>query len=103
MDDQGLRSEEASMTSTAAERLDVDVAIRLAPGMAAAYANLGLISLHESRFDKARRLLSRATKLEPDNAIYWEYLAELHGRLEQFPAAIRCWQRVLAQTPDDRA
>ena len=45
-------------------------------------------------------LLSRAAKLEPDNAIYWEYLAELHGRLEQFPAAIRCWERVLAQTPD---
>ncbi len=69
---------------------------------AAACAKLGLVSLQKSRFDEARRLLSRATKLEPDNAIYWEYLAELHGRLEQFPAAIRCWERVLAQTPDDR-
>lgn len=103
MDDQDLRSEEASTTSTAAEPLDVDVAIRLAPGMAAAYANLGLVSLQKSRFDEARRLLSRAAKLEPDNATYWEYLAELHGRLEQFPAAIRCWERVLAQTPNDRA
>ena len=44
MDDRGLRSEKVSSTSAAV------------PGLAAAYANLGLVSLQESRFDEARRL-----------------------------------------------
>ena len=78
-------------------------AIRLAPRMAVAHANLGLVYLQEARFDKAWCQLSRATKLDPNCSVYWEYLAELHGKLEQFQAAIRCWDRMMTLTPNDRA
>lgn len=78
-------------------------AIRLAPRMAAAHASLGLVYLQENRLDKAWPLLSRAAKLEPDRPQFWEHLAELHERLEQFRPAIRCWERVLTLSPGHRA
>jgi len=84
-------------------RLAYFEAIRLASCMAEAYANLGLVYLQEDRFDKAWHLLSRATKLESNRPEFWEHLAELHERLDQFRPAIRCWERVLTLTPDHRA
>ncbi len=84
-------------------RAAYEAAIRLDPRLAVAHANLGLLHLEQNEVDEARRLLVRAVGLEPDRPIYWQYLAELHGWLEQFHAAIPCWKRVLALAPDDRA
>ena len=50
----------------------------------------------------ARRLvwLKQATELEPNNADFWEYLAELQGEREENAEAMACWERVLALDPD---
>jgi Flp pilus assembly protein TadD len=40
--------------------------------------------------------LKQATELEPDSAVFWEHLAELHGEREASAEAIPCWERALA-------
>ena len=50
--------------------------------------------------DAARASSSKATELKPDDATFWEYLAELYGDREEPAEAIPCWKRVLALAPD---
>lgn len=78
-------------------------AIRIDPGVASAHARLGEIAFRQDRIDEAGRHLVRATQLDPRCAVYWELLAAVHECAEQFGAAIVCWERVLALTPDVRA
>jgi tetratricopeptide (TPR) repeat protein len=85
---------------TAAANLETN---RRSLARAAACANLGLHHLQRAQFDRAWRLLSRATKLQPDWHVCWEFLADLHRRLEQYQAAVRCWNRALSLAPDNRA
>ena len=78
-------------------------AIRINPGLPSAHARLGEIAFRQDRIDDAGRHLVRATQLDPRCAVYWELLAAVHECAEQSGAAIVCWERVLALTPDVRA
>jgi Tfp pilus assembly protein PilF len=50
----------------------------------------------EGRPVEAVAHLSAAANLDPENAAYWEELAELHWEMEAAPEAIACWKRALA-------
>jgi tetratricopeptide (TPR) repeat protein len=78
-------------------------AVQFEPGMAIAHARLGEIDFKQDRINEAGHRLVKATQLDPDCALYWELLAEVHEYVEQPAAAILCWERVLALTPDARA
>ncbi len=78
-------------------------AIRLDPNLAIAHAHLGLVLVEQNDIDGARRAFARAVELDPTRARFWEYLADLHGLVDQHDAAIPCWERVLALSPSPRA
>jgi len=71
-------------------------ALRIDPNLALAQAHLGLIMQREGKLGDALPWLKRATELEPANASFWEWLAELYDELEEPSDSIQCWQRVLA-------
>ena len=75
-------------------------ALRLNPKLAAANAHLGLVLQREGQLADALVWLKKAVELEPTNAAYWEWLAELHDELEEPGESIPCWERVLALAPD---
>ena len=69
-------------------------ALRLDPDLVPAHAHLGLILQEEGRLGDALTWLKQAVELKPEDASFWEYLAELHGDREDPAEAVDCWQRV---------
>ena len=75
-------------------------ALRLAPNMAVTHAHLGLALHCEGQFGSALPWLKQAVELEPNNADFCEYLAELYGDMDDHARAIPYWERALAQAAD---
>ena len=44
--------------------------------------------------------LNKAVELEPDNADFWQWLAELYDEMEEPGESIPCWERVVGLDPD---
>ena len=44
--------------------------------------------------------LKKAVELEPANADFWQWLAELYDEMEEPGESIPCWERVVALDPD---
>jgi len=78
-------------------------AIRLGPQLAAPHLHLGLLRVVQDREVDALEHLKIAVELEPYQPAYWEILAAFYQRLERFPEAIVCWQRLLQLGPADPA
>ena len=69
-------------------------ALRLDPNLAPAHAHLGLVLQQEGQLGDALTWLKQAVELKPEDATYWEYLAELYAEREEQAEAIPCWERV---------
>jgi tetratricopeptide (TPR) repeat protein len=71
-------------------------ALRWDPDLALANARLGLVLQQDGQLNPAQIWLRRAVELEPENAMFWEWLAGLYDEKEESAEAIPCWERVLA-------
>ena len=78
-------------------------ALRLNPELPLANAHVGLLLQKKGHFAEALPWLRKAVDLEPTTAAIWEWLADLHGEMDEPAAAIPCWERVLALEPDRSA
>ena len=78
-------------------------ALRLNPELPLANAHVGLLLQKKGHFSEALPWLRKAVDLEPTTAAIWEWLADLHGEMDEPAAAIPCWERVLALEPDRSA
>ena len=68
-----------------------------------AHAHLGLIMLREGQLGDALPWLKQAVELEPDNATFWEILAELYVEREEPGEAIPSGSSALALAEEDAA
>lgn len=75
-------------------------AVALAPDLAAAWNNLGIILQEELKLDEARVSLERATTLAPRNPETLNNLANTMKRLGRAAEAERRWSEALALKPD---
>jgi tetratricopeptide (TPR) repeat protein len=79
------------------------MAIKLKPGFAGAYANLGLAMLAQGNYDEAVKNLSRAVQLQPDEIKLRNDLAKaliLSGKVDEAVAQLR---QILHIRPDSAA
>ncbi len=75
-------------------------ALRLQPDLAFSHAHLGLILQQEGRLGDALPWLKQAVERAPNDAAFWQYLAELHTERDEQILAVSCWARVLALAPE---
>ena len=76
--------------------------LRWDPDLALANAHLGLVMQREGQLIPALSWLRKAVELEPANAMFWEWLAELNDEREEPAEAIPCWQHVLVLEQESR-
>lgn len=74
--------------------------LRLEPGHAGAFDNLGLVLLRQRRYDEARGWFERALAADPDNAVAANNLGALELELLRPAAALAPLERALASEPD---
>jgi tetratricopeptide (TPR) repeat protein len=70
------------------------------PGVAGAYANLGVIHMRRKQWPQALAALQKAEKLAPDVAGIRLNIGLTYYRQNDFARAIRPFESVLAQSPD---
>ena len=63
---------------------------------------MGMVLRREGKLADALHWLKRAVELDPNDASFWESLAELHVEREEFAESIPCWRRVLELSPQKR-
>ena len=61
---------------------------------------MACFSQQEGQLGDALPWLKQAVELKPDDAAYWEYLAELHAEREESAEALPCWEQVLQLEPE---
>jgi tetratricopeptide (TPR) repeat protein len=71
-------------------------ATRLDSNLVVAHAHLGMLLQQEGKAGEAVPWLKQAVELEPTSAAYWTALADAYMELDDFAAALPCWERVLA-------
>ena len=54
----------------------------------------------EGQLTDALVWLKKAVELEPENADFWQWLAELYDEMEEPGESIPCWERVVGLDPD---
>ncbi len=74
-------------------RSAVDRALQLDPGLADAYASLGLLQLHLKQHPSALESLQQAIKLNPNNAMAHMWLGRTHFASGRFLQAMLAYQR----------
>lgn len=62
---------------------------------------LGLIELMRNELDSAYRSLTKAIKLRPDIAAFYNNLGEVHRRREEFQMAHDCFRAALSLSPEN--
>jgi tetratricopeptide (TPR) repeat protein len=70
------------------------------PGVAGAYANLGVIHMRRKQWPQALEMLHKAEKLAPDIAGIRLNIGLLYFRQNDFARAIRPFESVVQQSPD---
>ena len=78
-------------------------ALRLDLGRAATPFQIGITLGREGQLDDALPWLEMAVALAPQEPSYWEQLAQLQGKRDEPGEAMRCWERVLALSPTEKA
>ncbi len=75
-------------------------ALRLNPNLGVANGHLGLVLKAEGQLTDALVWLNKAVELEPENADFWQWLAELYDEMEEPAESITRWERVISLDPD---
>jgi tetratricopeptide (TPR) repeat protein len=75
-------------------------ALRLNPSLPLSNAHLGVVLQRSGQAAEGVVWLKKAVELEPANADFWQWLAELYDELEEPADSIPCWERVVALDPD---
>ncbi len=70
------------------------------PGVAGAYANLGVIAMRRKQWPQALQMLRKAEKLAPDMAGIRLNIGLAYFRQNDFARAIRPFESVVKQSPD---
>jgi hypothetical protein len=82
-------------------RRELDRLTQLAPNEAAAWANLGLLTLRQQQDDEAARYLAKASQLAPGNAAIERLLALADSRTGNLEGSVRHWRRAIELDPAD--
>jgi FG-GAP-like repeat len=77
-------------------RRELERVTQLAPTEAAAWANLGLLTLRQQQDEEAARYLAKASQLASDNAAIERLLALADSRKGTLDSAVRHWRRAIA-------
>lgn len=75
--------------------------IALEPENALAYHNLGLILMEQGQYLEALKALEKAHQLAPTNKNYLMHLAECHCRFKHYEEAIKIYESLHKDFPDD--
>jgi tetratricopeptide (TPR) repeat protein len=75
-------------------------ALRLNPNLGVANGHLGLVLKAEGQLTDALVWLNKAIELEPENADFWQWLAELYDEMEEPAESIPRWERVIGLDSD---
>ena len=62
---------------------------------------LGMVALASRQFDEAEKMLKDAVILDPEYAVLWGYLSELHFQKKEFKAAFSTCSKALNLEPDN--
>jgi tetratricopeptide (TPR) repeat protein len=78
-------------------------ALRLDLRRASTHVQIGASLRREGQLDEALPWLEMAVAMAPEEPAYWERLAQLQSERDEPGEALRCWERVRALEPAERA
>jgi tetratricopeptide (TPR) repeat protein len=68
----------------------------IAPTWVLPYTNLAFVLSDKfQQYDKAKTLLDKAMKIDPNSALVWNYLGTWHTNRKQFDQAIKCYRKAI--------
>ncbi len=78
-------------------------ALRLDPDLAHSHLQLGMTLRADGQLAEAEPWFKHSVDLEPENAWFWEQLADLQTERQEHGAAIPCWERAIELSTNERA